>query len=306
MNTQTSGLYKILEDGTTVEIQREEFSSESDIEDLLEKNPGVILNGEPLLIIGRQVSTGYRSIIDLLGLTNSGNTVIIEIKKGTTPRDVITQIMEYGVWVQKLGYQQLNNIAQEYKKIESLRKYFMEYYGELGLMENIIENVNSEQILIIVAKEIDEKIEDISRYLRENGIKLRCLKYSLFSGESGERYLHIDTVVGKESIRGIGPDLPSVSDMYEALAKAVEEIDSQEFTAPEVFQKFSELYPEEMVNLELRYRNTPHFSPKTLIARNLSSYSKRSNSPFEATDKSTQAPNGWGYSKVKVYKKRRA
>lgn len=83
MSSQSSGLYKILKDGTTVEIQKEEFSSEKEIETLLEKNPNIILNGEPLLIIGRQVNTGYGSTLDLLGLTASGYTVIIELKKGT-------------------------------------------------------------------------------------------------------------------------------------------------------------------------------------------------------------------------------
>lgn len=213
--------------------------------------------------------------------------------------------MEYGVWVQKLGYQQLNTIAQDYKNIGSLREYFMEYYGELGLLENIIENVNLEQILIILAKEIDEKIEDISRYLREKGIQLRCLQYSYFLGDSGEKYLHLDTVVGKEPIRGLVPDLPPISEMYEAIIKAVKEIDTAEFTAPEVFQKFREMFPEEMANLELRYKNTRYFSPKTLIARNLEAYSRRPLATFEPTDKNSQAPADWGYPKVKLYKKKR-
>ena len=304
MSSQSSGLYNILKNGITIEIQRKEFSNEKEIEDLIEKNPSIIMNGEPLLLIGRQVNTEYRATLDLLGLTASGTTVIVELKKGTTPRDVFTQIMEYAVWVQKLGYQQLNTIAQKYKKIRSLREYYMDYFGEFGLLENIIENVNKEQMLIILAKEIDEKLEDITRYLREKGIRLRCLKYSYFLSESGEKYLHIDTVVGKESITGAGPKLPPVSEMYESIIKAVESIDSQEFTAPDVFRKFTEMYPEIMVNLELRYKNTRQYSPKTLIASNLANYSKRPGAPFVATDKNTQASDDWGYPQVRLYRKK--
>lgn len=304
MSSQSSGLYKILKNGITEEIKSEEFSKEEEIEDLIEKNPRIIMNGAPLLLIGRQVKTGYKTKLDLLGLTASGNTVIVELKKGKTPRDVFTQIMEYAVWVQKLGYQQLNTIAQKYKKISSLREYYMEYFGEHGLLENIIENVNQEQMLVILAKEIDEKLEDITRYLREKGIRLRCLKYSYFLGESGEKYLHIDTVVGKEPIKGTGPELPPVSEIYEAIIKAVESIDSQDFTAPDVYQKFNEMYPQIMANLELRYRNTPQYSPKTLIAGNLATYSKRSYAPFTATDKMTQAPDDWGYPQVRLYRKK--
>lgn len=304
MTSHSSGLYKVLKEGIIVEIKREEFSKEEEIEEIIEKNPNVILGGEPLLIIGRQVSTGYRTTLDLLGLTASGNTVIVELKKGTTPRDVITQILEYAVWVQKLRYQQLNTIAQKYKKINSLREYFMEYYGELGLLENIIENVNKEQTLVILAKEIDEKIEDISRYLREKGIQLQCLKYSYFSGESGEKYLHIDTVVGKEPTGGKGSELPPVSEMYESIINVVESIDSQEFTAPDVYQKFSEMYPDVLAKLELRYRDTPQYSPKTLIAGNLAAYSRRSFSTYMSTDKNTRAPDDWGFLVVKLYKKK--
>ena len=226
------GLFKINVDGKTIEIHREEFSSERSLEDLIQKNPEIILEQELLLVIGRQVSTDLGSVIDLLGISTSGNTVIIELKKGRTPREVITQILEYGVWVQNLGYAELNKMALEQGNTKSLRELYMDYFGEAGLLENIIENANKEQVLIIVAKEIDQRIESIARYLREKGINLRCLKYSYFSGESGKKYLHIDTIVGNEPRRGVSAPLPLVSEINEMLDQSIKEIESQEFSAP--------------------------------------------------------------------------
>ena len=298
------GLFKINENGKTMRIHRKEFSSEKRIEDLIQKNPEIVLDGEPLLIIGRQVSTGFGAVIDLLGLSASGDTVIIELKKGMTPREVITQILEYAVWVQNLGYAELNKITLDNIDARSLREYYMGYFGESGFLENIIENVNKEQLLVIIAKEIDDKIEHIARYLREKGIKLRCLKYSYFSGESGEKYLHIDTIVGKEPRKGAGPELRPIPEMYKLLDRVVREIRSQEFTAPDVYQEFGKLFPDKMSALEERYRNTPHFSSKTFVAINLVSYSKRESAPFELTDRITQAPPDWGYPEVKVFRKK--
>jgi hypothetical protein len=298
------GLFKIGADGKTLRINREEFSSEKSIEDLVKKNPEIVSDGEPLLIIGRQVSTDYGTVIDLLGLTVSGDTVIIELKKGMTPREVITQTLEYAVWIQNLGYADLNRITIDNVDVKSLREHYMSYFGESALIENIIENVNREQRLVIIAKEIDKRTEDIARYLREKGIDLWCLKYSHFSGQSGEKYLHVDTIVGKEPRRGAGPELPSVPELYKNLDKVIGTIKSQEFTAPDVYKEFRNLFPDEMAKLEERYRNTPHFTTKTFVARSLISYSKRESAPFELTSRTTQAPADWGYPEVKVYRKR--
>lgn len=115
------GLFKIGADGKTLKIEREEFSNEKSIEDLIQKTPEIVSGGEPLLIIGRQVSTDYGTVIDLLGLTVTGDTVIIELKKGMTPREVITQTLEYAVWIQNLGYADLNRIAMVNANVKSLR-----------------------------------------------------------------------------------------------------------------------------------------------------------------------------------------
>ncbi len=145
-------LFRIQSDGKISGIKTEEFPDEKTIEDLIEKQPSMILGGDPLLIIGRQVITDYGTKIDLLGLESSGNTVIIELKLGLTPREVITQILEYAVWVQNLQYAELNKIAIDQLHVKCLREHYLTYFGEIGAIENIIENVNREQLLVILGK----------------------------------------------------------------------------------------------------------------------------------------------------------
>jgi len=64
------------------------------------------------------------------------------------------------------------------------------------------------------------------------------------------------------------------------------------------------VWPQEMAKLEERYKDTPHFSAKTLIARSLITYSKRESAPFILTEKTTHAPDGWGWPEVKVFRKK--
>ena len=76
---------------------------------------------EPLLLIGRQTSAiqeEYGTIFpDLLGLDKDGNLVIIELKKGRTPREVIAQLLEYAAWANDLSDEKIYDIALNYFKI---------------------------------------------------------------------------------------------------------------------------------------------------------------------------------------------
>ena len=69
------GIYVISKTGTE-EYARKTVEKEKHIEDFLEKHATVL--GADVFVIGRQVQTGDKNAIDLMGMDESGNTVIIE------------------------------------------------------------------------------------------------------------------------------------------------------------------------------------------------------------------------------------
>lgn len=66
--------------------------SESDLEEVLAGHP--ILIEEGLTLLGRQVSVG-KLRVDLLFRDRFGDTLIIELKRGTKRREHVGQIMGY-------------------------------------------------------------------------------------------------------------------------------------------------------------------------------------------------------------------
>ena len=66
---------------------------EQRIETWLERD--ITTLSDDLLVIGRQVATSFGGVIDLLCLDSSGDTVIVELKRDKTPRDIIAQVLDY-------------------------------------------------------------------------------------------------------------------------------------------------------------------------------------------------------------------
>ena len=103
-------IYEISDSGKK-EYVRKTVGKEKHIEDFLEKHVTVLDKG--IFVIGRQVRADGKNSIDLIGMDGEGNTVIIELKRGMTAREVISQILNYAVWAESIGYDDLNAIAKE-------------------------------------------------------------------------------------------------------------------------------------------------------------------------------------------------
>ena len=69
-------------DGTNLRPVRREPYPEESLEIWLERNPAVLNEDEPLVIIGRQVPTDA-GLIDLLALNENGDLVVMETKTRT-------------------------------------------------------------------------------------------------------------------------------------------------------------------------------------------------------------------------------
>jgi len=192
-------LFTIDSEGKFVQFKEREFkekNKEIDLEILLENNPEYFFENNKILIIGRQVATNLNTFIDLLGIDEFGNTVVIELKRDKTPRETLAQLLEYASFIDNLDYEQLNDIFQNYSGEEvGLEEYHQQYYQNWK-SENVSWNKSSK--LVIVAQDISKEIKQTSLYLRKKGLDVYCVEFKYFVNNSNIRMISSDFVVGDE------------------------------------------------------------------------------------------------------------
>jgi len=177
-------IWEIQDENTLREIKKSKLEREKRIEDWLERDISII--SSDLLIIGRQVETDFGGIIDLLCLDYNGDTVIVELKRGRTPREVTTQVLDYASWVKDLSNEKITEIANNYLSEKGpLEKAFKEKFGE-----ELPEIINEHHKMLIVASEIDSTTERIIEYLSNTyGVGINAVSFHYFRNDEGKEFL---------------------------------------------------------------------------------------------------------------------
>jgi len=205
-------LFTVNNNGKLIHYKEHSFSDdnkESDLELILENNPENFFDDGKILIIGRQVLTNLGSWIDLLGLDSFGNTVVIELKRGKSPRETVAQLIEYASFVDNLDYEQLNGIFQNYIGEESsLDIYHQEHFNSKNI-ENV--SFNKASKLVIVAQDISQAIKQTALYLRKKGIDIYCMEFKYFLNYASEKLITTDFVVGDDTF--IRSEIKSISQL---------------------------------------------------------------------------------------------
>jgi len=172
-------------------------NTELDLEDLLEKNPDYFFSENKILIIGRQVVTNLRAIVDLLGVDDHGNIIVIELKRDKTPRESIAQLLEYASYVDNLDYAELNEIFQQYTDEEvELEEYHSEYFGHHETSHSV--SWNKSMKMLIIAQHITPEIKQTALFLRRKGIEVYCAEFKYFKNKAENRIISSDFIVGDE------------------------------------------------------------------------------------------------------------
>lgn len=192
-----------IENAVLIPAKKTSLELERHLESWLENSPWAVAQ-EPLLIIGRQTSAfqeEYGTIFpDLLGLDKEGNLVIIELKKGRTPREVIAQLLEYAAWANDLSDEKIHEIATSYFKIINSEKEIEELFLETFEMDEI-PSLNQRLRLFVAAEEISPPVAKVCRFLRQvHGVDVNCIQFSIFQTESGEVLVSSEAFVGLEDV----------------------------------------------------------------------------------------------------------
>lgn len=163
------------------EIVESKLDSEEQLEIWIEKDISIL--GLNILLLGRQVTTSFGGRIDLLGIDEQGDLVVIELKRDKTPRNVVAQILDYASWVRTLSYSDISGLAMKYLKEELSSAFFNKFEF------SIPETINSNHKMLIVASEFDESSQRILDYLAtEHQVNINAVFFSTFM-KNGKRML---------------------------------------------------------------------------------------------------------------------
>ena len=156
--------------------------SEKQIEDMVATRPEIL--SSDWMLIGRQEKTPFGGIVDLLAVAPDGSLVLIEIKRGKTPREVVAQALDYASWVKRLGLSEITAIYKRFSNGSDLVADFKQRFPtQLGEDE-----WNQSHQIVIVAAELDDSTERIAEYLSDSGIPINALCFQVFH-HKGEKLL---------------------------------------------------------------------------------------------------------------------
>ena len=242
-------------DAELVEASKKDLDLEKHLECWLEKSPWAIAQ-EPLIWIGRQttaVQDDSTIFPDLLGMDKDGNIVVVELKKGRAPREVIAQILEYAAWANNLSDESIFSMATEYlsQKCEAGKNRLEELFAE-KFESDEFPSINQTQRLYIVAEEIPPRIASVCRFLRtSHGLDINCIEFSVFQTESGEILVNSERIVGQEEVvetkKGVGNrwsgEIPARQVVWEAVQEITKNDKSHIFSPKEVSQVVLKRFP---------------------------------------------------------------
>lgn len=210
-------LWQINGSDSLKEIQRASLDLESRLEDWLERD--ITILARDLLVIGRQVPTGYGGFIDLLCIDAEGDLVVIELKRDKTPREVTAQTLDYASWIKDLDSPEILSIALKYfKGAQTLEQAYSARFGK-----PLSDAINENHRMMIVGAKIDASSERIVRYLSETySVGINAATFQFFKVEgAGEILSRVFLMEPEMVVAKTGKRLPplSLKDLEDAAVK---------------------------------------------------------------------------------------
>lgn len=161
--------------GSSPQALREaNLPTEALLEEMIVASPSIL--SHEWMLIGRQEDTGHGGRIDLLALAPDGSVILIELKRGKTPREVVAQAIDYALWVEDLDAQEINRIYGRFSKGRDLAQDFQARFG--AVLDE--ETLNESHQIVIVAATLDASSERIVSYLNKRDIPINVLCFQVF------------------------------------------------------------------------------------------------------------------------------
>ncbi len=180
---------------------------EKDLEKWIKEYPQVL--GHDMLIIGEQTHT-KSGPLDFLAIDKYGNIIIIELKRGNLPRDVLAQAIDYVSDVASWDLDKINETCLKFTGIP-LEDYLNENFEDIDL-ESL--NINETQRILLVGFSLDEALERMIEWLSDNyNISINALIFKFIKTQNGDkliaRTMIISEEVEKERSQKLGNKIPT-------------------------------------------------------------------------------------------------
>ena len=196
---------------------------EKQMEQWLADFPTAVLPEDEAQVLVISQEKPFKNVTDVLAIDGQRNLVIIEIKRGQSPRDVIAKALEYASDVASWDYEYLNSLAMSYfqqrgREFSTLLDAYASAFG-LPLEEVSEAQFNLSQRIFIVGESIDEKVERTARWLLKRGIAISCVSYDCYVSEveASEVFLDFNQIVRPAEVQ-CSPKLNSSEPMSEEIA----------------------------------------------------------------------------------------
>ena len=169
-------------DGVARVEPRNQTETEKLLEDMLVKQPGMLMRG--LKLVGRQTPAAG-GFLDLLGVDADGRLIVFELKRGTLTRDAITQVIDYAADLESRELDDLyahiteRSGAYGIDHIENFEEWYLQRHGDQSLKP---------VRMALVALGVDDHSHRMVRFLAERGVEIDLLTFYAFD-HGGETLL---------------------------------------------------------------------------------------------------------------------
>lgn len=180
-----------LENIKTSMIDAERKETE-DLEKWIKTNPAIL--GEDISLIGEQVQT-KSGPTDLLGIDQSGNIVIIELKRDRLPREALAQAVDYASDIASWDLERLNEVCLKFNG-QSLEDFLNENITEVDI-EDI--PLNKNQRMLLVGFSIEESLQRMIEWLSNNyGVSINAIVLKYIKTNNNEELLAKTVIIPEE------------------------------------------------------------------------------------------------------------
>ena len=161
------------------------MDTERDLEDILVQNPELL--GDGVALVGRQIRTDSGPL-DLLGVTSDGTLVVYELKRGGTPRDAITQALDYASSLDEMSDIELADHVGAHSGKDGIPEIddFSNWYADHSSNGDL--SRRGRTAICCAGIGVDDATLRIAKWLRRSGVDISIIEFAAYQRE-GEQLL---------------------------------------------------------------------------------------------------------------------